>query len=205
MPESLRAEAEALWGARLFDCYSSEEVGYIALQCPDGAGYHLMSEMLLVEIVDADGEPCAPGEIGRVLVTDLRNFATPLIRYELGDHAEMGAACACGRGLPVIRRVVGRERNLILMPDGSRHWPLTARSQYRSVAPVVQYQMIQQERERIEVRLVVETPLSADQEASLKAMMLKALGYPFALDFVYFDKTLPRGSNGKLEEFICRV
>ena len=205
MPESLRGEAEALWGCRVFDCYSSEEVGYIALQCPDGTGYHMMAEMLIVEIVGADGEPCAPGGIGRVLVTDLRNFATPLIRYELGDHAEMGEPCACGRGLPVIRRVVGRERNLILMPDGSRHWPLTGRSQYRSVAPVVQYQMIQQEWERIEVRLVVEEVLTADQEAALKAMMRKALGHDFALDFVYFDNGLPRGANGKLEEFICRV
>jgi phenylacetate-CoA ligase len=205
LPEPLRAEAEALWGCRVFDCYSSEEVGYVALQCPDGEGYHLMSEMLLVEVIGPDGRACAPGEIGRVLVTDLRNFATPLVRYELGDLAEVGEPCACGRGLPTIRRVMGRERNLILMPDGSRHWPLTGRSQYRSVAPVAQYQMIQHERERIEVRLVVDTPLTVDQEAALKAMMLKALGYPFALDFTYFEGTLPRGANGKLEEFVCRV
>jgi phenylacetate-CoA ligase len=203
LPEPLRAEAEALWGCRLFDCYSSEEVGYIALECPAGGGYHLMSEMLIVEVVREDGQACAPGEIGRVLVTDLRNFATPLIRYELGDHAEMGGPCACGRGLPTIRRVVGRERNLILMPDGTRHWPLTGRSQYRSVAPVAQYQMIQHEPERIEVRLVVDTPLSAGQEAALKAMMVKALGHPFALDFHYFEETLPLRANGKLEEFVC--
>lgn len=99
------------WGVALKDSYSSEEGGYLAIQCPDHDVYHVQSENVLLEIVGDDGRPCAPGEVGRVLVTSLHNFATPLVRYELGDYAEAGAACACGRGLPVITRIPGRERN----------------------------------------------------------------------------------------------
>ena len=45
-----------------------------------------------------------PGEIGRLVVTRLHHFATPLLRYDIGDYAEVGDACPCGRGLPVLRR-----------------------------------------------------------------------------------------------------
>jgi phenylacetate-coenzyme A ligase PaaK-like adenylate-forming protein len=71
----------------------------------------VQSESVLLEIVDDAGRACAPGRAGRVVVTSLHNFATPLIRYELGDLAEFGAPCACGRSLPVISRVLGRSRS----------------------------------------------------------------------------------------------
>ncbi|HSZ74758.1 MAG TPA: hypothetical protein VK779_08055, partial [Rhizomicrobium sp.] len=140
---------------------------------------------------------------GRVVLSDLHNFATPMIRYDIGDYAEVGGPCPCGRGLPTLKRVLGRERNLILMPDGTRHWPLVGFARFRDVAPIVQYQFIQQSREEIEVRLVAETPLSAEQEANLKSVIQEALGHPFALRFTYFEGQIPRAANGKFEEFVC--
>lgn len=83
-PETRHAAFRVL-GLQAADAYSTQEVGYIALQCPLGGLYHVMAETMIVEIVDANGLPCAPGESGRVLVTDLRNLATPLVRYETGD------------------------------------------------------------------------------------------------------------------------
>ena len=113
----LRARVAAEQGGRLIDCYSTEEVGYVALECPDAPGhYHVMGEMLIVEVVDDAGQPVAPGETGRVLVTDLHNFAVPLIRYAVGDHAEAAGPCPCGRGLPTIGRILGRTRNMTLSP-----------------------------------------------------------------------------------------
>jgi phenylacetate-CoA ligase len=52
---------------------------------------------------------------------------------------------------------------------------------------------------------VTETPLTSAQEAALKAHMQKSLGHPFTLDFTYFPDSLPRGKNGKFEEFLCLV
>ena len=88
------------WGVPVTDAYSTNELGYIALQCPEHEHYHVQSENVLVEILRDDGAPCAAGEIGRVVVTTLHNFAMPLIRYELRDYAEAGGPCPCGRGLP---------------------------------------------------------------------------------------------------------
>jgi phenylacetate-CoA ligase len=105
---ALRDIVRQAWDVPLKDSYSCEEAGYLAMQCPEQEVLHVQSENLLLEVVGNDGRPCVPGEAGRVLVTSLHNFATPLIRYELGDLAEVGAPCACGRGLPVIARVLGR-------------------------------------------------------------------------------------------------
>ena len=104
----LRGLVAAAWEVPVTDSYSAAEVGIIALQCPLSGDLHVQAEHVLVEILRADGHTCLPGEVGRVVVTALHNFAMPLVRYELGDYAEVGAPCPCGRGLPVIKRIVGR-------------------------------------------------------------------------------------------------
>jgi phenylacetate-CoA ligase len=201
----LRDLAQRVFGARLVDSYSSQELGYIALQCPAAEAYHVMAESLFVEVLDEAGEPCAAGRTGRVVLTDLHNFATPLVRYDIGDYAQVAPPCQCGRGLPALRRIVGRERNLVVMPDGTRHWPLVGFHRFRDVAPVAQYQLIQHTPEEIEVRLVVERPLGAGEEAALRAVIQGALGHPFTLRFSYFDGALPRGPGGKFDEFVCKI
>ncbi len=202
MSASDRALVRRTWGRPVVDVYSSTEVGYIAMQCPQSGLHHIMAETLLVEVIDEAGQPCAEGEIGRVVLTDLNNYASPLIRYAIGDHAEVGPVCDCGRGLPTLRRIVGRERNLVTMPDGSRHWPLTGRSRYRAVAPVLQHQMLQINQDLIEVRLVLERPLTDGEDMKLREIMQSALGHPFTLDFRIYEDRLPLAPNGKFEEFV---
>ena len=201
----VREAAREHFGARVEDNYSSQETGNIAIECPESGLYPVMAESMLVEVVDEAGRACDDGEIGRVLVTDLQNLATPLIRYEIGDYAEVGPPCPCGRGLPTLRRIVGRERNLIAKPDGSRHWPMVGFARFREVAPVLQYQLIQESLLMIEVRLVCERPPTPSEEEALRGVILGALGFPFALRFTYFPDRIPPSASGKYEEFVCRV
>ena len=107
----VREACERVWGIPVIDVYSAQEVGIIALQCPDHAHYHVQAENVFVEVLDGDDKPVKPGRVGRLVVTDLHNFATPLIRYEIGDYAEVGEPCPCGRGLPVLKCIQGRTRN----------------------------------------------------------------------------------------------
>jgi phenylacetate-CoA ligase len=202
---AFRSRLHDTLGLEVEDTYSSQELGYVALQCPGSLGYHVMAESMIVEVLDDEGQPCSPGQIGRVVVTDLHNFATPMIRYEIGDHAEAGGPCACGRGLPTLNRVLGRTRNLILMPDGTRRWPLVVFSRYRDFAPVRQYQMIQIDRMTVEVRLAVDRPMTGAEEADFSAHIQASLGHPFHIHFVIFEGALPRGGAGKFEEFISLV
>ena len=199
---TVRAAATTTFEVQVFDMYSAQEVGMIADQCPHSGLYHVSAETLIVEVVQEDGGACAEGESGRVVVTDLLNFATPVVRYALGDFAEVGGACGCGRGAPTLRRILGRARNILVRPDGTRSWPTLGGAGFRAVAPINQYQFVQRDRDRVELRLVSETPITAAQEAQLTVVVQQALGYPFHIDFSYFDQPLARSAGGKFEEFI---
>jgi phenylacetate-CoA ligase len=109
---------EAFGPRRLFDHYGSREM-YIAAQCQAHDGYHLHADVVLTEVVDAAGEPCAPGEPGRVLVTDMSNHAFPFLRYEIGDVAVLAdpAPCPCGVTLPKLASVEGRIPDMVVLPD----------------------------------------------------------------------------------------
>ena len=130
--DTLRQACREILNVPILDCYSCAEMGYLALQCPEAGRLHVQSEMVHVEILTAGNQRCAPGETGRVVATSLHNYAMPLIRYEIGDEAEAGAPCECGRGLPVIGQVLGRTQDYLKLRsravDTSRHPPLRNRA-----------------------------------------------------------------------------
>ena len=200
-----RDEVRRAWDVPVLDIYSAQEVGAIALQCPAGGRYHVQSERLLLEVVDERGAPCRPGQVGRVLVTPLYNYAMPLLRYELGDRAEVGEKCPCGRGLPVLARILGRERNgLLVAASGERYWPAFGSRKLTELAPIVQHQFVQKSLERIEARLVTERPLTRAEERSLRAYIQAALPCRFEIGFAY-PAEIPRNASGKFENFVCEV
>lgn len=203
LPQDLRALCREAWDSRVADVYSAEEVGYIALQCPEHEHYHLQSEHLLVEVLDDAGRPCTAGAIGRVVVTTLHNFAMPLIRYALNDYAEVGPPCDCGRGLPVLTRILGRSRNMLELPDGRRYWPSFPIMRF-SAASIRQLQIVQRTRDTVEARFVAERALSPDEESTLIAAIHDALGYPFAVTLTPVSE-ITRSSGMKLEDIVSLV
>ena len=200
----LRQLCREAWGVPLIDMYSSEEVGFIAAQCPDHEHYHVHAETLLVEVLDEGGRPCAPGEVGRVVVTDLHNFATPLIRYDLGDFAEVGPPCPCGRGLPVFARIIGRTRNALVTAHGKRHYPLLGQTGFLDIAPILQHQFVQTAFDVVEARIVSREPLTAEQVQRLQAHVAKRMPAGIRIEVVRVDG-IPRGPGGKYEDFISLV
>lgn len=203
-PDDAREVVQQAWNARLVDIYTTEEAGYIALQCPDHEHYHVQAEGVIVEVVDEQGAPCAPGEIGKVVVTTLQNFAMPLIRYEIGDYAEAGAPCPCGRGLPVLKRILGRERNIVTFPDGRRRWPSFPSSKWSHAAPVRQIQLVQRALEHIEVRVAADRALTPGERAALVSALQGCLGYPFEMTVQELPE-IPRSAAFKYEDFISEV
>lgn len=200
----LRQLCREAWNVPVADLYSAEEVGYIALQCPEHEHYHAQAEALLVEILDERGRACAPGEVGRVVVTDLHNFAMPLIRYDIGDFAKVGPPCPCGRGLPVLARIIGRTRNLLVTADGKRHYPFIGQSQYLDIAPILQHQLVQTAFDLIEARLVTREPLTKEQIERFQAHVVKQMPAGIRIEVVRVD-SIPRSAGGKYEDFISLV
>ena len=204
LPAETRALCRQAWDVPVIDFYSADEVGYMALQCPTGDHYHVQSEGVLLEVLDDNGKPCAPGEVGRVIVTSLHNFATPLVRYDIGDYAEVGHPCSCGRSLPVLTRIIGRARNTLIAPDGKRYYPVFGLRNQDEVAKIRQYQFVQKARDHIEIRLVVAAPLEPAEQKALEKLILTKVPEGIRLSFTYPER-LERSSGGKFEDFISEI
>lgn len=198
--ENSRQLCRNAFGVDLVDMYSAQEVGYLALQCPDTENYHIQSESAYVEVLDENDQPCGPGQVGRVVATPLQNFATPLIRYEIGDYAEVGEPCPCGRGLPTLTRVLGRTRNIMTLPDGAKYWPRLSELRYCDIVPVQQFQVVQKSLQQLEVKLVPARPVTPEEERQLASLINSRIGHPFAIEFSYHQQ-IPRSASGKYEDF----
>jgi len=93
----------------VFNRYGSREIGDMACDCDRHEGLHLNVFTHYIEIIDKKGKNCESSKMGEVVVTTLVNYTMPLIRFKIGDMAVLSnRQCSCGRGLPMIEKIVGR-------------------------------------------------------------------------------------------------
>ncbi|MHC4562478.1 MAG: phenylacetate--CoA ligase family protein [Planctomycetota bacterium] len=112
---------EETLGCRIFNEYGAWDGGAGAAECEEHDGLHWHMERSILEIVDDEDNPVAPGQMGRIVVTDLHNYIMPFIRYAVGDWAvASGRRCPCGRELELVDQVVGRSSDFIVLPSGKR-------------------------------------------------------------------------------------
>jgi phenylacetate-CoA ligase len=190
---ALRERVAQVLGVAIADNYGSTET-FPAWQCPAGS-YHLNAEHVLVEVLDENGAPVAPGGTGRFVLTTLENHLMPLVRYEIGDYVETAPdRCACGRSLPAIRAVLGRKLNLFRLRGGAMvsPWPLTG--YLKAHKEVKQFQIVQKTVGRYVVRFVADRPLEPMVEDQIRAGFFKVLGRDIEVEFERV-KEIPRTSR----------
>lgn len=193
------------WGALCLATYSANEVGFLATQVPDEDGYLVQSENAIVEVLRDDGSPCEPGEVGRVVVTTLHDLLRPLVRYEVGDYAEVGpipeqTGDRPRRGFPRLRRIVGRERTMIRLPDGRRIWPFFEFAPLIEMGALAQWQLVQRRDGSLLVRLVAKRTLSEDEEARIRGVVEEAL--PGLRPELSYVPSIERTARGKYLEVV---
>lgn len=183
---ALRERARRILGASIRDRYSCEEIGPIALQCPhdtsDDPGYHVCVSNAIVEVVDNVGQPCADGQTGRVLVTGLHHWASPAIRYDLGDVASLSPRCRCGAQVPTLFNLLGRKRALLRTPSGQSKFVRLGASDWLDVAPVREFRLVQQTRDTILVEIVLDGQLGESRKAGVTAMLQQRVSDEFNWD-----------------------
>jgi phenylacetate-CoA ligase len=187
----------------VFDSYGSREFMNIGTECPSHSGYHLQADNLWVEVVDEAGYPVPPGTEGRVVITDFHNAASPFVRYEVGDRGVMAPPaefCGCGRPFPLLRRVEGRNQDMIYTRRG-RISALSIEDVLEKYEWVEGYQMVQPSRERLIVRVLTRTELTPERVAPVKASLRERLGDTI----IEFERVgeLSRRANGKVDLVIC--
>lgn len=199
-----REVIERAFGAPVFETYGSREVMLIGAECERHDGLHVTSEHLIVELLDDDGQPVPPGAEGNVVVTDLHNYGMPFIRYVTGDRAiAASGACACGRGLPRLREVVGRRLD-ILFASGGRVIPGEFFPHLVKDYPDVRrFQVVQEEARRVRFLLQADA-MPAAARASLEGQVREAFGPDVRVEFES-PSQIPLTSVGKRQVVINRV
>jgi phenylacetate-CoA ligase len=196
-------DCRSAFGAEIASSYASKEGHNMAFQCPTGRHFHVNEETTLLEIVDDNGLACEPGQIGRVVITNLHNFAQPIIRYDHGDLAVWGKSCACGRTLKVIDRIVGRSSHLFRFPDGFKIAPFVPSSSIRALLRARFWQIAQVGPYDIEVRYVPDADEPADEQAAEHVVRQRL--HPNAKITFRRRTDLDRADGGKFLQYVYEV
>lgn len=188
---------ERVFQAPVSETYGSREFMLIGGECDQHAGLHLTSEHLWVEVLDEAGRPAAEGTEGDVVVTDLYNYGMPFVRYVSGDRAVAGwSTCPCGRGLPLLRKVVGRRLDMLHMPDG-RHVPGEFFPHLVKDFPAVRrFQVIQDAPDHVQLLLVISAAWNKEARVLLERQVRDTLGPSVCLEMRVVDD-IPLTSSGK--------
>jgi len=198
----VRQHAQRAFGLPVEDAYSARETGYLALQCPRHEHLHVQEEGVLLELLDEAGAPVPPGSAGRVVVTVLHNFASPLVRYDTGDWAVAGpAACDCGRTLATLARVLGRGRNRLRLRDGRLHWPAFDPWRLPDVHGLLDWQVRQREIGRFELLLVADDRFDPAHQDLFARALVADLGERCDVTCARVDR-IDRGPGARREPFI---
>jgi phenylacetate-CoA ligase len=200
-----RRVIEEAFACSTFDEYGCCEVGVLAMQCPEG-NMHLTSENALVEFL-VDGQPAHPGQMARVVVTDLNDYHLPLLRYSLGDvgcYAE--GTCACGRGLPLMEISIGRELDMIHLRNGKSLHPHILYLNYEGALldNVEGYKIIQQALDRFLIQVEAVPGSEGVITREFTALVQERLGQDVRVECQFLPH-IPREESGKLRYFVSNI
>ncbi len=208
LPDESRRIIEEAFGCKVYDKYGAREFGGgLAYDCEAGDGHHVVAECGIIEILK-DGRPARPGEVGEVVITELNNYAAPLIRYRIGDLAvqmDPNALCKCGRGLPRIGRIEGRIQAMMIgtanrFVPGSFFARLFADQEHI----VKQFQVTQEKPGAITLNIVKGPLFDEAALAPVLAEIRKHLGDDVEVSLSYVD-AVKLGRTGKRQHSLSKV
>jgi len=197
---AFRAEMKRTFGAKCVDRYSSEEFGIFALQCPTAEHLHVISTDFVVEVVNEQGIPVRPGEVGKVLVTWLTGRAMPLVRYQIGDLARQGEQGSCDISWPILTEITGRIRDWVELPDGTKTIATFVYSKLSDLSELYDFQTILFS-DAVYFVAGVKQALSDRAIAAIRAELARIFGAELTIYIVESDQ-LPLLRMHKRPEFI---
>ncbi len=200
-----RKAIETIFNCKVFNRYGCEEVSLIASECEKHEGLHINSEGLIVEFIK-NGKQALPGEDATVIVTDLMNHAMPFIRYQVGDVAVYSdKICSCGRELPLIEKVIGRDADYIVTPEGKYISGISLTENLSLRIPgVKQMQIEQYEIEYLKMRIVKDSSYNNKSKIRLAELSKEIFGPSMKYECEYVDK-IEQEKNGKYRFVISRI
>jgi phenylacetate-CoA ligase len=191
-----RPVIESVFGCKVTNRYGCEEVSLIASECEEHNGLHVNADSLYTEVTSD----------GKLLVTDLSNRAMPLIRYQVGDVVVPSTrACKCGRGLPLLERVEGREADYVVTPAGHLISGISLTENFALLIPgTAQMQIVQESVTQLRIRLVADDAFNDASRAKIAELVYDTFGGGVTHDVELVD-AIPQEASGKYRFCISKV
>jgi phenylacetate-CoA ligase len=191
-----RAVIDEVFGVPATNRYGCEEVSLIASECERHDGLHVAAESVYTEV-----EPS-----GHLLVTDLSNYAMPLIRYRVGDVVTVSDdPCPCGRGLPLLGKVMGRDADYVVTPAGSLISGISLTENFAVlVGGVAQMQLVQEEVTFLRVRMVPDDTFTAASRGQIAKLVADTFGPKMRHEVELVD-AIPQDPSGKYRFCVSKV
>jgi phenylacetate-CoA ligase len=192
------------FGVPVANEFGSRDIGFTAHETPAGQML-LMSESVVLEVLDREGNPAPPGELGEAVMTGLHSEAQPFIRYRTGDLVRASdASCAGGRGLHVIGDAAGRTTDFVVRADGTVMHALAVIYVLRAVEGVAQFKLIQHAPDDVEVLVVRDSRWGEASGARIVAGLRARLGGDTRVAVRLVDE-VPVEASGKIRQVVSRV
>ena len=219
-----RTVIEQVFGCPVTNRYGCEEVSLIASECERHHGLHVNCDSVYAEINEEPNPPTpfprreggvspsplgggvGEGSAGKLLVTDLSNRAMPLIRYQIGDMV-VGSSrkCRCGRGLPMLERIEGREADYVLTPSGSLISGISLTENFALlITGAAQVQIVQESLSHIRIRLVPDESFSDASYRQIDALVEDTFGSELQYEVELVD-AIAQEPSGKYRFCISQV
>jgi phenylacetate-CoA ligase len=193
-----------VFGVPVANEFGSRDIGFTAHETPSGQML-LMSESMLLEVLDAEGRPAAPGALGEAVISGLCSDAQPFIRYRTGDLVRMAAEpCREGRGLHVLQEVSGRTTDFVVRADGTIMHALAVIYVLRAVAGIAQFKLIQHTVHDVEVQIVPDRRWTEKARGEVVAGLAARLGSEARIDLRLVD-AIPSEASGKYRYVVSHV
>lgn len=190
-----------VFGCNVVSRYANEENGLIAQQCLDHDEFHINSASYKVEILSMNSdEPVHDGEVGRVVVTDLFNYAMPLLRYDTGDLAVKCDKAECGWGGEVLKNIQGRKVDVIYDTKGNPLTPHTWSVYMWKFNKLSQYQFIQEGQKDYVLKVNDSEQVYKDEE--FVNCLIEVLGEDANISVVRVNE-IPTLESGKFKKTVC--
>jgi phenylacetate-CoA ligase len=204
LPKVTKDNIEAMFGCKVFNKYGAREFSGIAYECLPQNGMHVLMESYIVEIL-RNGQPVLPGEVGEVFITDLNNYSMPMIRYRIGDLAELSpkpGKCLCGRSTTRISQIVGRTQALIEGGNGVL-MPGTFFSHFfkEYFEYIFSYQIHQSIDRKITLRCIPTPKMNQEVSDGIIEKLTRYLGDESQITYVEVDE-IPLGRTGKRQSVV---
>lgn len=196
--ESNRKFLERVFGCKVYRRYSDMELGILAQDLGDGGDYLLNYGSYYFECLKIDSDELADsGEVGRIVITDLFNYAFPMIRYDTGDLGIMENKG--GNEFPVLKEIYGRSRDCVYATNGAVISPAKISVMMWGLEGVKQWQFIQDTIDEYCLKLNCDKSIDAK---SILDKMKSVLGQNAKIGIKYVDE-IPVLSSNKRRAIVC--